>query len=204
MPSQSTRPSPPKDAGTRIFIAAAYPARYNFAVANYNLVSTVHKRCMRGGRLLLFRSVVAVCWIISMAFALLALIRAPFIVPTVLICVFYLVLSAYNLYVFVSNGSLMKSSRFLRAKAAGPAGLDHEWVMVPLESRSANERLSMIEQSTLDDIRREFAGNRTPEIDCFVYTSRYANNYPTFPKEMLLHFFAFLCALTAGSILALV
>jgi len=184
--------TPAETSGFRVFVRTAYPARYNFAVANYNTVSVTHKSTMRGGRLLLFRSIVAVVWIIAMVFAILALIQSTFVIGTCLVSFLYIVLSIYNLYVFFSNGDLLNSRRLLRAKIAGPNGLDYEWVSVPLDSRSANERLAAVDQLALDNVRKEYAGSSTSEIDCMVYTKRYADRYPAFPKELFIHLFGFI------------
>ncbi len=203
MISQAKYAVPPTETrGFRVFVRTAYPARYNFAVANYNTVSVTHKSTMRGGRLLLFRSVVAVVWIIAMVFAILALIQSTFIIGTCLFSLLYIILSIYNLYVFFSNGDLLNSRRLLRAKIAGPNGLDYEWVSVPLDSRSANERLAAVDQLALDNVRKEYVESSTSEIDCMVYTKRYADTYPTFPKELLLHLVAFFVAIIIGIILA--
>ena len=94
---------PPKETGFRVFVLVAYPTRYNFAVANYNNVSIKHKSTMFGGRLLLFRSIVAVVWIISVVFALLSFIEKEFVVGTVILGLIYIVISIYNLYVFCKN-----------------------------------------------------------------------------------------------------
>ena len=88
MTLETNYPTPSKDGGFRIFVRAAYPTKYNFAVANYNEVSTIHKSSMRGRRLLLFRSIVAVVWIISMIFAILAVLQAGFIIITILCSLF--------------------------------------------------------------------------------------------------------------------
>lgn len=196
--------APAESSGLRVFVRTAYPARYNFAVENYNAVSVHHKTTMRGGRLLLFRSVVAVAWIIAIVFAFLALIMASMVVPTVIISVLYIALSVYNAYVFFHNRTLLNASRLLKAKVAGPNGLDYEWVSLPLDSRSANERLAAVEQSALDNVRREFVGSNQSDILCLVYTKRYAETYPTFPKELFVHLAAFVLAIVLGVILAAV
>ena len=203
MPSQKKYAVPPPDvSGFRIFIRAAYPARYNFAVENYNAVSVHQKRTMRGGRLLLFRSVVAVAWIVSMAFALLALVKGTFVIGTIILSVVYIGLSLYNIYVFFDNRNVLNSTRLLRAKVAGPSGVDYEWVSVPIESRSANERLAAVDQTALDAVRREYTGTDKIEVDCMVYTKRYADSYPSFPKEVLLHILAYLVTVVIGIMLA--
>jgi hypothetical protein len=203
MISQAKYAVPPTEtSGFRVFVRTAYPARYNFAVENYNSVSVKHKATMRGGRVLFFRSIVAVVWIISMVFALLALLKSAFVIGTCLFSFLYIALSIYNLYVFFDNRDLLNSRRLLRAKIAGPNGLDYEWVSVPLDSRSANERLAAVDQLALDNVRKEYAGSSTSEIDCMVYTKRYADTYPTFPKELLLHLVAFFVAIIIGIILA--
>jgi len=203
MISQAKYAVPPAEtSGFRVFVRTAYPARYNFAVENYNTVSVKHKATMRGGRLLLFRSIVAVVWIISMVFALLSLLKSTFVIGTCLFSFLYIALSIYNLYVFFDNRDLLNSRRLLRAKIAGPNGLDYEWVSVPLDSRSANERLAAVDQLALDNLRKEYAGSSTSEIDCMVYTKRYADTYPTFPKELLLHLVAFFVAIIIGIIMA--
>ena len=193
---------PSKENGLGIFVRTAYPTRYNFAVTNYNNVSIKHKSTMFGGRLLLFRSIVAVVWIISVVFALLSFIKREFVVGTVILGLLYIVISIYNMYVFCGNGNLLNSSRFLRARVAGPSGLDYEWVSVPLDSRSANERLASVEQAALDNIRREFMGSSSNEINCMVYTKRYAESYPKFPKELLLHLFLFIVVIVVGIVVA--
>jgi hypothetical protein len=198
MPPQTKYAVPPQDVGMRVFVRAAYPARYNFAVANYNAVSVTHKATMRGGRLLLFRSVVAVVWIISMVFAILVIFSKGLLAVTIICSILYIALSVYNAYVFFNNRNLLNATRLLRAKFAGPNGLDSEWVSVPVDSRSANERLAAVEQASLDNIRKEFTGADKSEIDCMVYTKRYADTYPSFPKELLIHIIAFLIAIVIG------
>ncbi|CAF0870944.1 unnamed protein product [Adineta steineri] len=203
MSSQTTHTAQPAETrGIRIFVRSAYPTKYNFAVENYNAVSVVHKATMRGGRLLLFRSIVAVVWIIAMVFAILALISAGFVTMTILLSALYLALTIYNAYVFFNNRDLLRATRLLRAKTAGPDGRDFEWVNVPIDSRSANERLAAVEQSALDSVRKEFVGSNKLEIECMVYTKRYADTYPIFPKELLLHFIAFSVAVIIGIIMA--
>ena len=202
-PSSKYAVAPPLEVGFQLFVRAAYPPRYNFAVENYNAVSTAHKTTMRGGRLLLFRSVVAVSWIVAMVFAVLAALRSTFVAPTIIISLLYIALSFYNIYVYMQNRSLLNATRLLRAKVAGPTGADFEWVSVPLDSRNANERLSVVDQSALDNVRREFAGNKQTELDCLVYTRRYADSYTAFPKEALLHVAAFLVAIIVGSTLSI-
>ncbi|CAF3443265.1 unnamed protein product [Rotaria socialis] len=193
---------PAEPTGFRIFVRATYSARYNFAVQNYNAVSANRKLSMFGNRFLLFRSIVAVVWIASMAFAVLALLKAAFVAVPIIFGLIYIAISAYNIYVFIENRSLLNATRLLRAKFAGPTGLDCEWIAVPLDSRSANERLAAVEQAALDNVRRECAGNSVTEIDCLVYTKRYADTFPSFPKEVLLHFLAFLIAIAVGILLA--
>jgi len=201
MSSKNTHPSPPSDAaGFQIFVRASYTTKYNFAVANYNAVSNSPKAFMRDGFIFLYRSVVAVAWIIATAFALIAIFGNAFFALTAVLCTAYILLSCYNLYVYFTNRSLLNTTRLLRAKMAGPSGLDHEWVSVPLDSRSANERLAACEPSALDNIRREYGGKSIGEIECLVYTSRYADIYPAFPKELCLHFICFLGTLILGFI----
>jgi hypothetical protein len=203
-PSSKYAVAPPLEVGFQLFVRSAYPPRYNFAVDNYNAVSTVHKARMRGGRLLLFRSVVAVSWIVAMVFAVLATLKQSFVAVTVIVSLFYLALSFYNIHVYIQNRTLLNATRLLRAKVAGPTGADFEWVSVPIDSRSANERLSVVDQAALDNVRREFAGNKQTELDCLVYTKRYAESYTPFPKEVLLHILAFLVAIVIGGALAAV
>ncbi|CAF0762074.1 unnamed protein product [Adineta ricciae] len=199
MPPQEKYAVPPPDVkGFRVFVKTAYPPRYNFAVENYNAVSVNHKTTMRGGRLLLFRSVVAVVWIVAIVFAFLTFVSAALVTFNVLLSALYIGLSLYNGYVYFNNRDLLNASRLLPAKTAGPNGLDYEWVFVPLDSRSANERLSAVDQAAIDRVRKEFVGSNQSEMMCMVYTARYANNYPTFPKELLIHLAAFLVSLSIG------
>jgi hypothetical protein len=197
-------PPPPTAGGFRIFVRSSYTARYNFAVANYNSVSVKPKSFMRDGFVLLYRSVVAVVWIISMAFAVLALFKGTLAIGAIVLSLLYILLTLYNAYVFFDNRNLLNSPRLLQAKVAGPNGLDYEWVSVPLDSRSANERLAAVDQSALDNVRREYAGNAKNGIDCMVYTSRYADTYPSFPKELLLHLLAFLVAIGLSIVMAII
>lgn len=196
--SQKHAVAPAEEQGFRLFVSYAYPNRYNFAVDNYNEASNRQKRRMFGGFLVLYRSVVSVLWIISSTLGVLALISGKFVIGTVLISVLYLGISFYNLYVFIDNRSLVNGTRLLLAKTAGPTGADHEWVSVPLDSRSASERLSAVDQTVLDSVRREYAGQGQQAIDCLVYTRRYADSYPSFPKEILLHIIVFLVSMTVG------
>lgn len=199
MPSQNKNPVPPSTSpGFRIFARTAYAANYNFAVANYNNVSVAHKASMFGDRFLLFRSVVAVSWIIATAVGCLAIFNWWFVLINLLFSVPYMAIALYNIRVFIKNRSLLNATRLLRAKVAGPSGTDFEWVPVPLDSRSANERLAAVEQSALDNVRREYSGSGQGEIECMVYTKRYADTYPSFPKELLLHFIAFLLSTALG------
>lgn len=201
MSASTEHPNAPSDAsGFNIFIRASYTTKYNFAVANYNAVSTTKKSVMRDFFVLLYRSVVAVVWIVAMAFAILTLFSDLFYGGTVVLSVIYIVLSIYNAYVTFQNRDLLNATRLLRAKVAGPSGLDCEWVSVPLDSASANERLSAVDQTALDNVRREFAGQGLREIECLVYTSRYAKIYPTFPLELLAHLLAFIVAIIVGFI----
>lgn len=197
MSSQTKHAVPPPDTtGFSIFIRASYTSRYNFAVANYNDVSTTKKLVMRDAFVLLYRSVVAVVWIVAIAFAVLSYFSFMFFFGTIALSVLYILLSLYNAYVVFENRNLLNATRLLRAKVAGPNGLDCEWVSVPLDSASANERLAAVEQSALDNVRKEFAGKN--EIECLVYTNRYADNYPSFPKELLIHLFGFVLAVGIG------
>jgi hypothetical protein len=202
MSSQEKNVVPPAvGSGFRIFIRSSYTARYNFAVANYNAVCKTPKALMRDAYVLLYRSVVAVVWIVSMAFALLGILSFIFFIGTLILSLLYIALSLYNAYVFLANRDLLNATRLLRAKVAGPNGLDCEWVAVPIDSRSANERLAAVEQSALDNVRKEFAGNPESEINCLVYTKRYADIYPAFPKELLIHLIGFVIALVLGIII---
>ena len=203
-PSSKYAVAPPQEVGFQLFVRAAYPPRYNFAVENYNAVSAARKTTMRGGRLLLFRAVVVVSWIVAAVFAVLAALRNAFVAVTILVGVLYVGLSFYNIYVFFQNRSLLNATRLLRAKVAGPSGADYEWVSLPLDSRSANERVAVVEQSAIDNVRREFADGKQAEIDCLVYTRRYADTFPSFPKEAVLHAAAFLLVIIIGIILAIV
>jgi hypothetical protein len=187
-----------------IFVLAAYTTDYNFAVANYNDVSEQQKKSMVGGKTLLYRSIVAVAWIISAACALLALLKSTFFIGSIVIGIIYIGLSVYNIYVYMNNRSLVRGTRILKAKVAGPSGLQYEWVSVPIASRSSNERLAAVEQAALDDVRKAYTGSNQTEVKCLVYTQRYADTYPSFPKEVLLHILAFLLAIIVGSILALI
>ena len=195
--------APPSQAtGFRIFVWASYTAAYNFAVANYNAVSVKRKRYMRGGHLLLFRSLVAVLWIICMVFAILAFIKGAFVILTILFSLLYLVLSMYNIYVYFDNRDILNATCLLRANVAGPTGADYEWTDVPIDSRSANERLAAVNDAAIQRVRSEFAGSGRTEVKCLVYTKRYADTYPSFPKEVLVHMAAFLLAILIGIILA--
>jgi hypothetical protein len=171
-------------------------------VANYNAVSTTKKLEMRDAFVLLYRSVVAVVWIIAVVFAVLSRFSYIFFFGTLILSVFYIGLSIYNAYVVVENRNLLNATRLLRAKVAGPNGLDHEWVSVPVNSASANERLAAVEQSALDNVRKEFADKN--EIECLVYTKRYADTYPVFPKELLIHLIGFAIAIFIGIVLLVV
>ncbi|UJR33334.1 hypothetical protein I4U23_020783 [Adineta vaga] len=203
MPPQTKYAEPPVEVkGLQVFVRTAYPARYNFAVKNYNAVSVNQKATMRGGRLLLFRSIVAVVWIIAMVFAFLALIKAVFVIGTIILSLLYLALTLYNVYIYLSNRSLLNATRLLPAKVAGPNGRYYEWVSVPNDARSANERLSAVDQSAIDSVRKEYVGSNQSETMCMVYTPRYADIYTTFPKELLIHLVAFLLAITIGIITA--
>jgi len=205
MPSQAKYAVPPSDtSGFRIFVRASYSAKYNFAVANYNAVSKKRKLVMRDAFVLLYRSVVAVAWIISIGCAVLGRFYYPFLGGTLVLSILYILLSLYNAYVFFDNRDLLNATRLLRAKVAGPNGLDYEWVSVPLDSRSANERLAAVEQSAIDNVRKEFAGNNENEIDCMVYTKRYADRYPGLPIELFIHLFGFLGAIALGIVMRVI
>ena len=199
MPASTKHPTPPPETtGFSIFIRASYTTKYNFAVANYNAVSTTEKIVMRDFFVLLYRSVVAVAWIVAMGCAVLTVITDSFFGGTIGVSVIYIALSIYNFYVFFRNRDLLNATRLLRAKVAGPDGLSCEWVSVPVDSASANERLSTVEQTAIDNVRKEFAGQAVREVDCLVYTNRYAKIYPTLPKELLIHFAGFLIATALG------
>jgi len=193
MPSRVKHAVPPPDtSGFRIFVRSSYTAKYNFAVANYNDVSKRRKAVMRDFFIFLYRSVVAVFWGISIAFAILCIFNFSFLFGTLVLSGLYIALSLYNLYIYFDNRDLLNSLRLLPAKYAGPDGLDYEWVFLPLNSSSANERLAAVDQSALDNIRKEYAQSSENEIECMVYTKRYADRYPAFPKELLIHLFAFI------------
>jgi hypothetical protein len=204
MTFQTKCPTPPRDTGFRIFVRAAYPTKYNFAVANYNEVSSVRKLHMRGGRLLLFRSIVAIVWIISMIFAILAVLKAGFLIVTVICSLFYIALSIYNLYVFFQNRDILNTTRLLPVKVSELNGLDYEWINVPLHSLSPTGRLVDVNQSSLDRLRQEFIATNKSEISCMMYTKRYADIYPSFPKELLLHCLAFILAIVIGITMAVI
>ncbi|UJR13869.1 hypothetical protein I4U23_000877 [Adineta vaga] len=205
MSFQANYPIPPvasNGAGFRIFVRSAYSAKYNFAVANYNYVSSTHKLNMRGGHLLLFRSIVVIVWIITMIFAILSLIKSIFIIFTIIFSLFYIVLSIYNSYVFFRNRNLLNATRLLPIKIFTLNGFDFEWIKVPLNSATVTDRMKDIDSSSLDRLRQEFVGNDQKEIICMTYTKQYADTYSTYPKELLLHFVAFLFTIIFGSIMA--
>jgi len=205
MSSKTKHAVPPPDiTGFSIFVRASYSSKYNFAVANYNDVSTTKKLLMRDAFVFLYRSVVAVAWIITMAFAVLSVFSFMFFFGTLALSIFYIALSFYNAYVVLENRNLLNATRLLRAKVAGPDGFDHEWVSVPLDSASANERLAAVEQSALDNVRKEFSGKNDSEIECLVYTNRYADKYPGFPKELLIHLIGFVISIFIGIVLLVV
>ncbi len=203
MSSKTKHAVPPPDiTGFSIFVRASYSSKYNFAVANYNDVSTTKKLFMRDAFVFLYRSVVAVAWIITMAFAVLSVFSFMFFFGTLALSIFYIALSFYNAYVVLENRNLLNATRLLRAKVGGADGRDHEWVLVPINSASANERLAAVEQSTLDNVRKEFGDKN--EVVCLVYTNRYADKYPAFPKELLIHLIGFLVAIIVGIIVLVV
>ena len=204
--SVSTKhPNPPSDAsGFNIFIRASYTTKYNFAVGNYNAVSTTKKLVMRDFYVLLYRSVVAVVWIVAMVFAVLTIFSDAFFAITMVLSTIYIAISIYNAYVVYKNRNLLNATRLLRAKVAGPSGMDCEWVSVPLDSASANERLATVEQTALDDVRRDYSGQGVREVDCLVYTNRYTKIYPIFPRELLVHFLGFVVAVIVGFIILLI
>jgi hypothetical protein len=199
MPPKAKHAVAPSDtSGFRIFVRSSYTARYNFAVSNYNDVSKTRKGFMRDAFVLLYRSVVAGVWIVSMTFAVLSMFGYLFFFGTLILSILYIALTLYNAYIYFDNRDLLNSSRLLRAKVAGPDGLDYEWVFVPLNSRSANERLAAVDQLALDNIRKEFAQSNENEIECMVYTTRYADRYPALPKELLIHLFGFFASIAVG------
>jgi cell division protein FtsL len=200
-PSVKHATAPSDTSGFRVFVRASYTTKYNFAVSNYNDVSAPRKAYMRDGFIFLYRSVTAVVWIAAIVCAILAYFTSIFFFITLVLSAIYLLLSAYNAYVYFDNRNLLNSPRLLRAKYAGPDGLDHEWVSVPLNSRSANERLSAVEQSALDEIRREFTGSDKNEIECMVYTKRYEDMYASLPKELVLHIIGFFGAVILGLVM---
>ncbi|CAF4721585.1 unnamed protein product, partial [Rotaria sp. Silwood2] len=90
MPPQTKYAVPPiETTGFSVFVRTAYAARYNFAVANYNAVSTTQKLSMFGNRLLLFRAIVAVVWIISITFAILTIIKPGLFAVTIVLSLIY-------------------------------------------------------------------------------------------------------------------
>ncbi|CAF1220394.1 unnamed protein product [Adineta ricciae] len=203
MTFQTNYPTAPRqDAGFRIFARSAYPAKYNFAVDNYNYVCSIHKLNMRGGHLFLFRSVVTIVWAISLLFAFLSLFKSIFMVVTVICSLFYIVFSIYNSYVFFRNRDLLNATRLLAAKVPALNGADHEWVSIPLKSGHINSRLADIDQSSFIRLQEEYLGGNQPEVPCMIYTKTYAETYPTFPKELLLHCFAFLLTTIFACIMA--
>lgn len=200
-PSGKHATAPSDTSGFRLFVRASYTTKYNFAVSNYNDVSATRKSYMRDGFVFLYRSVTAVVLIAAIVCAVLAYFTSMFFFATLIASAIYLLLSAYNAYVYFDNRNLLNSPRLLRAKIAGPDGLDHEWVSVPLNSRSANERLAAVEQSALDEIRKEFTGSNKNEIECLVYTKRYEDMYASLPKELVLHIVGFFGAIVLGIVM---
>ena len=203
MTFQTNYPTAPRqDEGFRIFVRSAYPAMYNFAVDNYNYVCAIHKLNMRGGHLLLFRSVITIVWIVSLLFAFLSLFKSIFMVVTVICSLFYIALSIYNIYVFFRNRDLLNATRLLAAKVPALNGADHEWISIPLKAGPTNSRLADINQSSFTRLQEEYLGGNQSEVTCMIYTKTYAETYPTFPKELLLHCFAFLFTTIFASIMA--
>lgn len=198
MPASKKHPTPPSETtGFKIFILASYITKYNFAVANYNAVSTTEKKVMRDF-FLLYRSIVTVVWLVAMGCSVLTIFSNSLFGGTILLSIIYIALSMYNSYVYIYNRDLLNATRLLQAKVAGPEGLSCEWVSVPIDSSSANERLSAVEQTAIDKVRKEFSGQGVREVDCLVYTSRYAKLYPGLPKELAIHITGFLAAIALG------
>ena len=203
MTFQTNYPTAPRqDAGFRSFARSAYPTKYNFAVDNYNYVCSIHKLSMRGGHLLLFRSVITIVWTISLLFAFLSLFKSILMVVTVICSLFYIVFSIYNSYVFFRNRDLLNATRLLAAKVPTLNGADHEWVSIPLKAGRMNSRLADIDQSSFTRLQEEYLGGNQPEVTCMIYTKTYAETYPTFPKELLVHCFAFLLTTIFACIMA--
>ena len=97
----------------------------------------------------------------------------------------------------------MNATRLLPVKVPELNGADYEWIKVPLHSLGVTGRLADVDQSSLDRLRQEFMGNKQSEIACMIYTKRYADIYPSFPKEVILHIIAFILAVIVGTIMAL-
>jgi hypothetical protein len=101
----------PRDTTVLVFIRRTYPAIYNHVVRNMNQINhqmnTANKSSMRGGHFLLYRYIILFAILLCFSFGIASIYVKPCAVVPFILTVLYIVLSIFNIVIFIRNRPLI-------------------------------------------------------------------------------------------------
>jgi hypothetical protein len=202
---------PEVDTGVSVTIRNTYPARYNFAVNQFNFTASdgiPRKKYMRGGHFLMYRSVTILSLFIALAVGGISSILKPifedsskwkpFLTLNIVICLIYIILSIYNIIIFKRNGSLINNRMIYKRHMKG----SNEHVKIPVYT-SVTQTNALVSEQEQIAAGLQNVSSHVNEVSCMYYSEYYVKTYTHFPRTTVKHIIAFLLAMTEGIVLTI-
>jgi hypothetical protein len=200
-------PSPPKYEPN-----STYASKYNRAVFFFNHVSrSTHKKRMFGSSLyLVHRNPVIVFFCLSLIAIVLSLWILPLMAIPIVVGAMYLIISTYNLIIFIRNGSLLDDPHLINDSHFGKFGeqamlsnidFEDEWIRLQGDQTTFSDRLvpHLNALNKLQDIYRETNGS----FFVLFYSYHYIEKYTRFPMTIIWQGILSLLILVLGVVLPL-
>ncbi|CAF3929186.1 unnamed protein product [Rotaria sp. Silwood1] len=202
---------PSRDTGISVQIRNTYPARYNFAVKQYRANADANnpkKKEMRGGHFLLYRSVIVLAWLIALGAGGISSILKPliensskwkpFLALNIFICLFYIIISIYNIVIFKRNGSLF-NRRMIHDNSISKINM---YVTIPIHTFvTQTQALASEQEDVVAGLQN--VQNQVNEIQVMYYKEYYVRTYTYFPRSIIKHIIFFVIAMAEGIVLTI-
>lgn len=190
-----------RDVGISVTVRNTYPARYNFAVKQYNSIpddEASKKKQIRGGHFLMYRFVMVLAFLIAIATAGISVKIKAVVTVNIVISLAYIVLSIYNIVIYKQNGSLF-SRRMIHDNRMTKS---NDYFKVPINTTVSQANIIASEHANVvAGLKNTY--NHLSEIDVMVYNEYYVRTFTYFPwKKVIKHIIVFSLTMVIGIILA--
>lgn len=185
----------PRDNSVTVFIRRTYPALYNHVVRNMNSITRSPNAkdyySMRGGHFFLYRYVILFALILCFAFGIASIYVKPCAAVPFVLTVLYIVLSIYNIVIFIRNRPLINLPFAIEVPEGRLDGSVNQFFIVPINVQVLTGVIAVfVDPAVLfAALRRDNIS--VTEIKVMLYDRRYLTR-SRFPKEIIVHLFLFL------------